>query len=345
MNRNQIIVIGAGIAGATCARALRDADLDVLVLERARGAGGRCATKRVAEQRIDHGVAFAHGSDARFLSAVREAGDPLADWPRTVLGSGSPCNPRAFSVSETRIAIREGMNRLPKHLLHEVPTHFRHDVVGIAPVPGGFAVSAETPDGPARFEADHVVVAMATQQVARLLGTFVDDRPVMGAARRLCGMLHTVPCLTLLVGFERSVAADLPWDMRYPEHPAIQLISHDSTKRRDPEQTALVIQARARWSASHIKDSPEEWGDALLRAAREVDPKIPPEPLWRHSHRWSFARVDSVATIAAPMSIPGPLGGTLALIGEAFAPEGGLEGAWRAARRLADGLIAAIASR
>ena len=50
-----VVVVGAGVAGLQCARRLRDAGLQVVVLDKARGVGGRVATRRVDGQPVDHG--------------------------------------------------------------------------------------------------------------------------------------------------------------------------------------------------------------------------------------------------------------------------------------------------
>jgi predicted NAD/FAD-dependent oxidoreductase len=46
MDEVRIAVIGAGIAGLACAREIARADVAVTVFERARGLGGRLATRR-----------------------------------------------------------------------------------------------------------------------------------------------------------------------------------------------------------------------------------------------------------------------------------------------------------
>ena len=50
MDKNTIrdvAIIGAGIAGLRAAETLRKAGLDVVVLEKSRGLGGRAATRRI----------------------------------------------------------------------------------------------------------------------------------------------------------------------------------------------------------------------------------------------------------------------------------------------------------
>ncbi len=46
-SKSTVAVIGAGMTGITCARALADAGFDVTVFEKSRGLGGRMATRRV----------------------------------------------------------------------------------------------------------------------------------------------------------------------------------------------------------------------------------------------------------------------------------------------------------
>ncbi|MGB0370551.1 MAG: NAD(P)/FAD-dependent oxidoreductase [Opitutales bacterium] len=52
------IVIGAGISGLLAATQLKEAGKSVLVLDKGRGVGGRMATRRMGEARIDHGAQF-----------------------------------------------------------------------------------------------------------------------------------------------------------------------------------------------------------------------------------------------------------------------------------------------
>ena len=56
MDEVRIAVIGAGMAGLACAQELARADAKVTVFERARGLGGRLATRRQGNLAFDHGV-------------------------------------------------------------------------------------------------------------------------------------------------------------------------------------------------------------------------------------------------------------------------------------------------
>src|SRR5512139_3416646 len=114
---SSVVVVGAGISGLACARELASAGRPVVVLERARGVGGRCATRRVEGQPVDFGVAFLHGRDPEFLAALeRVPATRLDGWPVAISGAGRPCQPDAFSPGERRLAWAEGVSAFPKQL-------------------------------------------------------------------------------------------------------------------------------------------------------------------------------------------------------------------------------------
>ena len=52
------IVIGAGISGLFAANRLQTEGLEVLVLDKGRGLGGRMATRRISSGVFDHGAQF-----------------------------------------------------------------------------------------------------------------------------------------------------------------------------------------------------------------------------------------------------------------------------------------------
>ena len=97
-----VAVIGAGIAGSACARALTLAGHSVRGFDKSRGPGGRLATRRVewvdrqgqaCTTRLDHGaVGITARSEAfqTFLNQALQAGW-LAEWaPRLAPGSLRP---------------------------------------------------------------------------------------------------------------------------------------------------------------------------------------------------------------------------------------------------------------
>ena len=68
-----VVVVGAGMAGLACARDLTAAGLDVLVVEKARGAGGRLSTRRGEGASLDLGAPFLSGTHPALAPLLRGA--------------------------------------------------------------------------------------------------------------------------------------------------------------------------------------------------------------------------------------------------------------------------------
>ncbi len=335
---NDIIIIGAGIAGLSCARRLRQSGVTALVLEKARGVGGRCATRRVEGQPVDHGVIFLHGSDPDFLAALDavENASPLQGWPERLSGSGTPCQPEAFHEYERRLAFAEGVSAFPKQLAVNLDIRLNTHVTSL--VSGANAFELQTEDG-TTFEARTVVVTAPIEQTRELVKALPNISTELQSVRLLLDMISTEPCLTLLAGYPLDVP-EPPWDVYYPEDStAFLLMSHDSNKRAQKQFHTLVYQCRPLWSRERLEQDPDTWSrDVLDEAGRLVGPWAT-EPLWTDAHRWRFGRVESASALTSPVLLEFGPNQRLGLAGEAFAPNGGAEAAWLSGRRIAERIL------
>ena len=97
----RVAVVGAGMAGASCARMLADAGCAVQVVDKSRGPGGRLASRRLqwldaqGQRRVvqlDHGApAFmASGADFRQFLATALPPGSLAAWSPTLAPGSRP---------------------------------------------------------------------------------------------------------------------------------------------------------------------------------------------------------------------------------------------------------------
>jgi hypothetical protein len=334
-----VAVVGAGVAGLSCTRVLQEAGRAVVVLDKARGVGGRCATRRVEGQPVDHGVVFLHGSDPAFLAALDPDRAPgvLRGWPERIHGSGPPCQPDAFLQGEVRVALRQGISAFPKRLAAGLTVRLGSRVVSLSP--GERSVTLRT-EGNGELTARILVLALAAEQVLDLAGTLPSGLPDVEAAKILLEAAGTHPCLTVIAGYPADSEGP-DWDIDFPEDSRIlQLISHDSAKRDQPAWLVLVYQARPRWSRDRLSSPPEVWTlEVLEEAARLIGPWAA-RPQWHQSHRWRYARLDRGRELAEPMLLPLPGGGRIGLAGELFQPGGGVEAAWSSGRRLAQRILA-----
>src|SRR3954464_485274 len=98
------IVVGAGVAGLACARALTDAGARVRVFERSRVVGGRLASKRYGGRYADIGAAYFVADDPDFavqVSSWRSRGlaRPWTDTFRVYPGARQTTGPVRWAAS------------------------------------------------------------------------------------------------------------------------------------------------------------------------------------------------------------------------------------------------------
>jgi hypothetical protein len=343
MTASEVIVVGAGVAGLSCARELVAAGRRVLVLERARGVGGRLATRRLEGQPVDFGPLFLHGRDPAFLQAIgaTPGGPFLEGWPYRVDGGGPPCQPEAFRRFERRVALPAGLSAFAKHLARGLEVRLTTTVATVRAADG--ALEAVTTDGE-RFAARDLVLALALEETTALLGELAGE-PGVASARALLELFATLPCLTLIAGYDPSRTEEVAWDVCYPDDSErLQLIAHDSTKRPAARWRTLVLQGRPRWSRANLAAPAAAWRAELLGEAAARLGAWARHPAFTHAHVWRHARLDRGSELAAPLVVTLDGGGRLGLTGELFARGGGVQAAWLAGGALAARLTAATAS-
>ncbi len=79
LNSFDVLIVGAGISGLACARALVESGQRVAVVEATDRVGGRILTHRVGDQGIELGAEFVHGRPPELLALIAEAGLTLCE--------------------------------------------------------------------------------------------------------------------------------------------------------------------------------------------------------------------------------------------------------------------------
>ena len=341
-----IIIVGAGVAGLTLARELRQLGHHPVVLERSQGIGGRCATRRVDGQPVDHGVFFVHTQshalwrDLEQVPATRREG-----WPGRIDGEGTACRPDAFAAQGRRVVFREGVNQFPKHLAAglQVQTGVRVTAVA-APGDGTDAWVVRTAGGTS-VQTPVLLFALPAPNVSDLLRTAEPLPPRVAGLLPLLGLVPSVPCLTVIARYPAGTEAP-SWDLSLPAgSSALHAISHDSSKRDGGAVLTLVLQARAAWSRVWLERPEDAWARALLDEAASLLGPWAGQPASFQGHAWRKARVAPGTELSQPLLVELESGARLGCAGDAFHPAGGVEGAYLSGLQLATRLHAVLASR
>ena len=320
------------MAGATCARSLSDAGVDVCLFDKARGVGGRMATRRVRwsdEAGVDHEVAFDHGAPgfsthsaafAKFVHESVQSGE-LVRW-NPIMDSGSFA---PLGGLEAWIATPD-MPALCRRLLEALPVALGQAVDALHRTASGWRVERQGETLGRDFT--HVVLAMPPQQAARLLAAHRPDWARRGFQQRM------LPCWTLL-GVADPPADPPTWDVAWPSNgPLDWIIRNERKPGRAPVDGRLnwVAHAKAAWSETHLETPGDVVHAELLCAVADFLGQV---PSWRISqvHRWRYASVERPDACALePFWFDDELG--LGVCGD-FLGGAGVEGAWTSGDALA----------
>ncbi|SDC47012.1 hypothetical protein SAMN05660690_1562 [Geodermatophilus telluris] len=267
---NSTVVVGAGIAGVACARALTAAGVPVRVLDRGRRPGGRMASRTLSGRVTDLGASYLTAADDSPFTAV------VADWVSRGLARpwtdtfavAGPDGVERTTSGPVRYAAPGGLRSLVADLAEGL------DVVqerAVSRVEAGPRVDGE--DVPA------VVLALPDPQARRLLP---DD-----LADRLLGEREWQPSLAVALGWdERRWPADLHGAFVHDD-PVLEWVADDGDRRGDGAPV-LVAHTTGDTAAAHLAD-PDAAAPAVAAAVRRVL-GIDAAPAWTHVHRWTFAR-------------------------------------------------------
>jgi renalase len=322
-----VVVVGAGIAGVSCARVLHDAGVPVRVLDRGRRLGGRMAvrTEQVngADHAVDVGAQYLTAHDPDFVALVEEwERDGLVRlWTDTFHLAG-PEGLAGTSTGPVRWAGTDGLRALVEHLAVGLEVEHPVDVAEVAVGPDGPRVDGE----PAAF----VVLAMPDPQALDLLPE------ELGEALGLRPHVAWSPTVAVWAGWLERWWPELD-GVFVQGSPVLRWIADDGRRRGD-DAPILVAHTEAVLAAGMLDRPGEAASPVLAELGRILGADLAgevPEPLWIRAQRWS---------LSAPIQPhPEPFGLDLAarvgVCSDAWGPRSRVEQAWLSGRALGRALV------
>jgi len=299
----EIVVIGAGISGCSCARTLSDAGHSVTVVEKGRGVGGRMATRRMNGARIDHGAQFFTARDPRLQNINQKWLNEkrVVKWYDRVPGLDD-------IPSDMRYRGRTGMTGPAKSLTQNCSLALNFFVERIERKKKW---KIEEREGEGRvLEADQLVITIPSVQMLDLLKRSGVDLGT-DTMNRLQEIRHT-KCLAVLGILDRSSSLLHPGAVTKPV-PDVDWLSDNQVKGISA-LPAITLHATSNFSEKNWDVEDTLWAPGLLESVEGIlEAKV---SKWV-SHRWGFAK--PVQTFGANYFHQPELGLTLA--GDGFGGE------------------------
>ena len=279
-DNQSVCVIGGGVAGLACARALRGR-AGLVVLDKGRGPGGRASTRRDAFGRFDHGAQYFTARGPGFSGLVdrlEEAGRVGLWEARLGVIRGGSWTP---STDEKRWVGVPGMNELVRAMGERLDVRHGVRAVGVRRADGAWFVRGDNGTEIGPFGT--LVAALPGPQATELLGSAAPELTRRTEAVRLC------PCWAVMAAFDGAVGA--PFDAaRIEDEGVLGWVARDSSKpgRARDGIDRWVLHAAPTWSARELERDPDWVARALLGAFGDLVGGVP-DPLGARAHRWRYA--------------------------------------------------------
>lgn len=322
-----IAVIGAGMAGLSCAHALVQAGHTVHVFDKSRGPSGRMSTRSAEDAhgpwQCDHGAQYFTARDPAFRAEVarwQQAGVAALWDARLASFDGStwttPTTPVERFVGTPRMTSPAAWQ--VQNLGAGAQAQWQTTVQRLDRTEDGWALtSAEHGLHSQRYGA--VLLAVPAPQAVPLLAPVAPAGAALAASARMRG--------SWAVMLRYAAPVHMPWDGAFINAGPLRWVARDSSKPGRTGAETWLLHASPAWSDAHIEDGAESVTAVLVAAFAALGG---PAPLAATAHRWRYADTEPALTLGSWWDAPLRLG----LCGD-WLHGGKVEGAWLSGRALA----------
>ncbi len=275
---HRIAIVGAGMAGLSCARVLRRAGFYVEIFEGDRVVGGRMGTSRLGVVPFDHGAQYVSVRSDRFKTYVEELvhSGYAAAWRPRIQGAEEGQVPNWYVGTP-------GMSAMVRPLAESVRVHTNRRVHTLQRIDKGWHLwfDDQTSSGP--FTA--IAVAVPAPEAALILG-----REAASFADQLENVRFS-PCWALMIRLDEQVLPD--YDAYSDMSQVIRWVGRNNKKPgRSSRGEHIVVHASPAWTRETEDAEAELVAEELWSEVCHVLDLPPVRPQQMAAHLWRHGLVE-----------------------------------------------------
>ena len=315
------LIIGSGLAGLSAASRLSAQGLNVTVIDKGRGVGGRLAARRIGDAVFDHGAQFFTARSEQFKTCVNQwiKSGVAEQWYQSYPGQPNG-HPRYRGVP-TMVSVAKHLAKDQTVIQSTRALELNHDgcnwIVKLEPEESIIARS--------------VIITSPVPQTLDLLDKG-NSQLTSGIIERLQKIQYE-SCIAVMAVLDAPSSLEDPGALAIDEGP-IAWISDNHKKGASP-LPALTIHASGEFSQANFNRDRNEVGKELIELARPLFRSAPVSDF--QVHGWLYSKpttTDDEASFLLSEELEMP---PLVLAGDAFAGprfEGAVLSGWSAAEQL-----------
>ena len=316
---NKVAIIGAGIAGLSCARELMSNGISVDIFEKSRGPSGRMSTRRTQDGSADHGAQYFTARDDRFIKEVEiwmQTG--IADIWKPKLKAYEAGVWRESNSQEIRYVGIPNMNSPGKHLAKDLSVQYETTISQLEQRDGKWHLRCnENREITATY--DFIVLAIPAPQASTL------TKDVDARAFDTISSAQMKACWTMMAHLPNQTTAD--FDAAFINQEIVSWICQNGSKPMR-EGNIWTIHASPTWSQDHVEFSKEDAQAQLVKCLISLGLNCQDAVISMHRWRYASGGLENAIGFLAPADIG------LGLCGD-WLNGGRVEGAWLSGLELA----------
>ena len=276
--RPSIAIIGAGLAGLSCAMQLQARGFKVQIFEKSRGPSGRMSTRNTDSWSADHGAQYFTARDVLFIEELNtwiKDGVASAWYPRLKVFENGQW--RESTSRENRYVGTPTMSKPGKNLAKSLNVVYGKTIHQIARQDGKWTLHS-VEDGSIDGRFDWLALAIPAPQAFALTNPI--DQSI--AEKNKVDMLG---CWTVMASFTEK--QDIPFDAAFINGEIISWLSRNNSKPGREGLETWTIHANPQWSQQSIELDKEEASKRIQECAKRLG--LDCQKAQISVHRWRYA--------------------------------------------------------
>jgi renalase len=282
MNSNtemkKVAIIGAGIAGLSCAQELQSHGMSVDIFEKSRGPSGRMSTRRSNDWSADHGAQYFTARDPRFMQEVQtwvQAGTAVIWKPKLKVYEAGQW--RESNSQEIRYVGTPNMNSPGKHLAKSLSIQYETTISQLERRDDQWHLRCnENAEINAAY--DFVVLAIPAPQAHALL------KDIDARASDITSSAQMKACWTMMANLPNQARTD--FDAAFINQEIISWICQNESKPMR-QGNMWTIHGSPAWSQDHVELSKEDAQDQMVKCLTDLGLNCQNAQI--SMHRWRYA--------------------------------------------------------
>ena len=281
IQNKKIAIIGAGISGLTVAKELSELN-EVTVFDKARGVGGRMATKRIDDYHFDHGAQFFTAKSQEFKDFCNRAKNDkiIEEWNIDFVEIiGNKISKKyQFNNYKPHFVAKPQMNNLCKYIVQDLNILLGKQVKSINFDDKKW--SLKTVEDEIFNNFDYLILAIPSHQVINLLPKNFKYLDIISSIR-MSG------CFTLMLGFKEKLSIE--FGAALVKESNISWISVNSSKPERPKGFSLIVNSSNKWADENIEEDLEIIKEKMITSLRQIIDFDISDLSCQNIHRWRYA--------------------------------------------------------